>query len=398
MIGQIVLGVRAATRRGKHAAPMITPPEAIATRPDGPLIWLNASGDSDQTAAKLLALHLVEERPTLHVAINCDKPSDSPQIFTLPTQSDPAALLSHWAPDLIVHVGGALPENLVTQTDTPQMVVSARIVAPKGISARFWRPAERILFARMRAVHVQDQSSAAEIERMKLPPAIVSGQISDTPEPLEASESERASFSQILRARPVWAALATPRGEERPVLAAHSQALRHAHRTLLILQTEDPTRGATLAEELEADGWTIATRWTEGEPVEETEIFLVDDPAEAGLWYRLSPLAFMGGTLFGKGKSPRSPLEAAALGSAILHGPSTDRYAADYARLEAARATRRVASASALGEAVADLLAPDRMAMLAHNAWAVTSGGAGVTKEVTHAILQQFDQLTESTI
>lgn len=400
MLGQIVLGIRAATRRDKPVAPSRMPPESILrtdARPEGPLIWLNATRPADQIAAKLLAHHLIETRETLTIAMNCDSQRDAPQIRNLRDTDDPMAFLTAWSPDLIVHVGGALPAELVTQTQIPQMVVGAQINAPKGISARFWRLAERVLFAKMRAVHVQDQNSAAEIALMKLPPAIVSGQILETPEPLSASESERASFSQILHARPVWAALATPRGEERAVLAAHGQALRHAHRTLLILQPEDPARGATLAKELEADGWTIATRWIEGEPDEETEIFLVDDPAEAGLWYRLSPLAFMGGTLYGKGQCPRSPLEAAALGSAILHGPNTECFAADYARLEAARATRRVASASALGEAVADLLAPDRMAMLAHNAWAVTSGGAGVTMEVTHAILKVFDHSREPT-
>lgn len=393
MIGQLVLGIRAVTRRGSPAVAPALPPGNGPSRPDAPVIWLHAAEPADQIAAKLLANSLIETRPQLHILTSWDGPSDTPQIHSLTDPDDAAAVLAQWSPDLIVYVGGTLPSTLVTQTEVPQMVVGAHIVAPKGLSARFWRAAERILFAKMRAVHVQDQSSAAEIARMKLPPAIVSGQISETPEPLEASDSERAFFSQILHARPVWAALATPRGEERAVLAAHGQALRHAHRTLLILQPEDPLRGATLAKELEADGWTIATRWIAGEPDEETEVFLVDDPAEAGLWYRLSPLAFMGGTLYGKGQAPRSPLEAAALGSAILHGPNTDCFAADYARLEAARATRRVASASALGEAVADLLAPDRMAMLAHNAWAVTSGGAGVTMEVTHAILEIFDQV-----
>lgn len=249
------------------------------------------------------------------------------------------------------------------------------------------------MLGKMLEIHVQDQASAAEIARMKLKPAIVAGQISETPEPLDASESERNAIAQTLQARPVWAALSLPRGEERAVLAAHGHALRHAHRTLLILQPEDAERGAELAESLNQSGWTIATRWDAGEPDSDTEIFLVDDPSEAGLWYRLAPLAFMGGTLFGKGKAPRSPLEAAALGSAILHGPNTECYGVDYARLEAARATRRVASASALGEAVADLLAPDRMAMLAHNAWAVTSGGAGVTLALTLAILETLDAL-----
>ncbi len=404
MIGQLVLGLWAATRRTstKRVLPAVSASsENEPKRPDGPLIWLNATTEMDRAAGKLLAQHLAEKRPDLTIVVNCDLPReeqsevipDHPNVICAPLGAGPRAFLARWKPDLVVHIGAALDASLVPHIQTPQMMVDARITPPKGASARLWRRAERLMLGKMLEIHVQDQASAAEIARMKLKPAIVAGQISETPEPLDASESERNAIAQTLQARPVWAALSLPRGEERAVLAAHGHALRHAHRTLLILQPEDAERGVELAESLNQSGWTIATRWDAGEPDSDTEIFLVDDPSEAGLWYRLAPLAFMGGTLFGKGKAPRSPLEAAALGSAILHGPNTECYGADYARLEAARATRRVASASALGEAVADLLAPDRMAMLAHNAWAVTSGGAGVTLALTLAILETLDAL-----
>ncbi|WP_376875542.1 3-deoxy-D-manno-octulosonic acid transferase [Albirhodobacter sp. R86504] len=397
MIGQLVLGMWAATRRTKTAQTHTAPLGSEPTRPKGPVVWLNTAHETDLAAAKLLARSMSDKRPDLAIVVNCDSaslpPSDLPNVICAPSNGGALAFLARWRPDLIVHIGAKLQADLVPHIETPQMLVGARVEPPHGMSARLWRKAERLMLAKMREIHVEDQASAGEIARMKLPPAIVSGVITETPNPLEASEAERNAFSQTLRARPVWAALAVPQGEERAVLAAHGKALRHAHRTLLILQPEDPARAHELAETLEEAGWSIATRWSEGEPDDDTEIFIADDPSEAGLWYRIAPLTFLGGTLFGKGKAPRSPFEAAALGSAILHGPNTACFATDFERLEAARATHRVASASGLGDALADLLAPDRMAMLAHNAWVVTSGGAGVTMAITHAILAQLETL-----
>lgn len=75
-------------------------------------------------------------------------------------------------------------------------------------------------------------------------------------------------------------------------------------------------------------------------------------------------------------------MEAAALGSAILHGPRTGTAGPVFARLGAARATRAVASANDLADALGDLLAPDRAARLAQSAWGAASDGAEVTEGI----------------
>jgi 3-deoxy-D-manno-octulosonic-acid transferase len=75
-------------------------------------------------------------------------------------------------------------------------------------------------------------------------------------------------------------------------------------------------------------------------------------------------------------------MEAAALGSALLHGPRVGDYGPVFDRLGAARAARGVSGVTDLGEALADLLSPDRAARLAQAAWAVASDGADVTDRV----------------
>ena len=69
----------------------------------------------------------------------------------------------------------------------------------------------------------------------------------------------------------------------------------------------------------------------------------------------------------------RDPMEAAALGSAILHGPQAGRWRRASQRLAEARASRQVGIAADLAEALADLLSPDRAARLAQAAWAVAT-------------------------
>lgn len=113
------------------------------------------------------------------------------------------------------------------------------------------------------------------------------------------------------------------------------------------------------------------------------------------MWYRLAPVTYLGGTL--SGGATRSPLEAAALGSAVVAGPEHGVEAGRLARLAEARALSPIRDAAGLAGAVGELLAPDRAALLAHNAWMVTSGGSEVTERIAEAIVAELDRPQEAT-
>lgn len=403
----VLLWLRLALARGRRASPLAHA-AAQMVRPPGALIWLHlADGPEAVSGAALIAQHLLRQRPAVQLRITfCGPepvtatwPADVP---CLPAPEDtPAAtrlVLESWRPDLIVLVGNGLPGALICtahKLGVPVMIADARI-APDARRGLFLRSEQRSLLSRLSRMLVRDPESAAALARLGAPPnrIEVGGQLSEPADPLPCSEAERASIAGLMRARPVWLAVAVPTAELAAVLVAHRHALRHAHRSLLILAPATPGEATDLAAELEADGWVVGRRTLEGEPDEEMQIFLADDPGDFGLWYRLAPVTYMGGTFSEGTGAARSPLEAAALGSAIIHGPRTAPFDAEYARLDDARAARAVLRPTRLGDAVADLMAPDRAAILAHNAWAVTSGGAGAAEAVARAILSELDSRT----
>lgn len=126
-------------------------------------------------------------------------------------------------------------------------------------------------------------------------------------------------------------------------------------------------------------------------PDENTQVLLVSDDSELGLWYRLSPLCFLGGSLAGK-TGGQSPMMAAALGSAILYGPNVGRHLESYSRLVAAGAARIVKDMESLSAAVSHLIAPDRAAAMAHAGWNVVSAGA----ETADLMLSQVNEWLDS--
>jgi 3-deoxy-D-manno-octulosonic-acid transferase len=272
------------------------------------------------------------------------------------------------------------------------LLVDVRLAPQRGWLRALRGGMAAALLSRFDRILAQDPETARHLQQIAGPHVAieVTGRIEETSDPLKCNEAERAALAEQLRARPIWFAVACPQAEEEAILAAHAHVLRLAHRMLLILLPSDPARLEPLCESCQREGWVVARRAEDEEPEAEVQVLLTEGEAELGLWYRLAPVTFMGGTLM-PGASGRNPYEPAALGSAILHGPHPGPYPDAYARLDEAHAARLVANPAALAEAVADLIAPDKAAQLAHNAWAASSGGAEVTERVLQIILDLMD-------
>jgi len=405
MLEGLALRLRLSLARPRRAGPAARAAVDVP-RPEGPLLWLQigAEGAADTAQGAVLLLRRLRRlRPALTLVVAAP-PSVSGQwpegvIAVDPPEDCPhsaALVLSHFRPGLIVLLGNDLPAALIalaTETGLKVMLADARLSPLEPGRGLLARTVQRALLQRLVRVLVRDQESVVPLARLGAHATRieVGGVMGEPPDPLRCSEAERASIAALTRTRPVWLAAAVPAAELPAVLAAQAHVQRHAHRMLLILAPDTPDEASELAAKLTEVGWAVARRTLEGEPDAETEIFLADDPAEYGLWYRIAPVTYMGGTLSGAAGHARSPMEAAALGSAIVHGHQTAPFAPDYARLDEARAARSVYDDRSLGEAVADLMAPDRAALLAHNAWAVTSGGAAAAETVVQAILAQLE-------
>ena len=67
-------------------------------------------------------------------------------------------------------------------------------------------------------------------------------------------------------------------------------------------------------------------------PSADTDIYVADTMGELGLFYRLAPVVFMGGSLVPHGG--QNPIEPVKLDAAILHGPHVFNFANLYAELD----------------------------------------------------------------
>ncbi|MDO8882625.1 3-deoxy-D-manno-octulosonic acid transferase [Pseudotabrizicola sp.] len=373
-------------------------PTAGAVWPDrmpGRLIWMHSPTAETARGLLELAARLIDE-DSVNVLFTCPE-AVSPLtglVHQPPPIDRPAearAFLNHWQPEMVLFSDGELRPSLLHEAGElglPLLMVDGR--APYVLKEREgWYPGlMRASLQSFSHVLTIDEASARAFRKSGASLAAVSavGRMEEDSAALSCLEAERAALAKLLATRPVWLAVGLPEAEEAAVIAAHRAAQSLAHRLLLIVAPEDPARSGALAKRLADDeGWIVAERTHDQEPEPEVEVFVADGMSELGLWYRLAPITFMGGSLAGQG-CVRNPMEPAALGSAILYGPRPGPFGGTFGRLGAARAARAVGSATDLGEALSDLLSPDRAARLAQAAWRVASDGAEVTEGVVSLV------------
>ncbi|MDP5307473.1 3-deoxy-D-manno-octulosonic acid transferase [Paracoccus spongiarum] len=353
---------------------------------DGPLLLMHVSAAAETAAAQVLA-RLRRGMPKLRVL-------DTRGLPPLPLADNSGAaqtLLDEARPAALLLLGADLPPALIAaaaQRRLPVMLAEARLTAPEtgwGLRAAM----RRRLLQSAGAVLVTDPESHRIAIRMGADPArvVLTGPVAEIREPLRCTEAERSGFAQLLSGRHAWLAASVPESEEQAVLTAHRAAMRQSHRALLFLAPRDPARVDPLAAQLEAEGLLVARRSLDEEPTEEIHALITDGPTEMGLWYRLAPVTYMGGTLSGEVDEARHPFEPAALGSAIVHGPATGRHPTEWQQLDGAGAARMVGDAEALAATIAELTQPDLVAALASAAWAVSTGGADVAQRIAGPVL-----------
>jgi len=158
----------------------------------------------------------------------------------------------------------------------------------------------------------------------------------------------------LTRGRQVVVAASTHPGEEEILLAAHQRIAKHVPGLLTVIVPRHPNRGEAIARMVAASGVEAALRSHEELPGARIGIYVADTMGELGLFYRLAPIVFMGGSLVSHGG--QNPIEAAKLGAAIVHGPHVFNFAEVYDALDRAGGARVADSEDMLVRQIGELL------------------------------------------
>ena len=361
------------------------------TRPsDAPLIWLHAVSVGETRAAQPLMAALRARYPTHRILITHMTPTgrqtsealfgDDVERCYLPYDTPWAVrrFLRHFRPTVGVIIETELWPNLIAACDgesLPLLLVNARLSERSARRYARFPELSRSALQGFAAISAIGNSDAARLNQLGACGVSVFGSVKfDIPPPAEQI-ARATEFRQRIGTRPVVLCASTREGEEALILEAWRK--RPANDALLVVVPRHPQRFDSVAALAETRGFAVGRRSAPGEVAADTEVWIGDSMGELFAYYAAADAAFIGGSLLDYGS--QNLIEACAVGTPVLIGPSTFNFPDVAREALACGAARAVADADDLMTTTLELLhdAPARSAMgAAGKAFAARHRGA----------------------
>jgi 3-deoxy-D-manno-octulosonic-acid transferase len=371
-------------------------------RPGGPLVWVHGASVGESLSALPLIAKLLEDG-NIHVLVTSGTVTSAAmmgqrlpqgavhQFVPLDAPGAVARFLDHWKPDVGLFVESDLWPNLILAAKARGVklaLVNARISARSAARWRWGKKSVMTLLSAFDMVLAQDEEIAARFQKLGARNVQAVGSLKADAAPLSVDEEALAALRQQIGKRPVLLAAQTHPGEDETVLPAHDLLRGDFPDLLTILVPRHTAR----AEDLEMLCGTRAfkRRSAGGEISDQTAVYIADTMGEMGLFYRLAPFCFLGGTLVPLGG--HNVLEPAQLHCAVLAGPHTQNAPRAYDAVLEAQGFGRIASSADLAREAARLLGDPAAAQAAGDAaarGAATQSGA--TARTLQALKCLFD-------
>ncbi len=399
--------IRRRLRRDKEDAARVDERRGISalSRPRGALIWIHGASVGEVLAAAALVGELrrrgfrilLTSGTTTSAAMVARRfpPDIIHQFIPYDAPRFVARFLEHWRPDLALFIESDLWPNLILSCAArrvPMVLINGRM-SPRSFP-RWQRLSQTIgaLLGRFDVCLAQSDTDAARFSALGARDVVVTGNLKLD---VEAPPADRARLDRLLavtRGRQVMVAASTHPGEEEIIAAAHRRLAQRFPSLLTVIVPRHPARGEQVAQAVVDAGLHAALRSREQLPSATTDIYVADTMGELGLFYRLAPVVFMGGSLVAHGG--QNPIEAIKLGGAIVHGPHVFNFAELYDELDSAGGAMVAADENAvvkqIGALLADPVARQQALAAAENVVTILGGGLQRTLAALQPYLMQM--------
>ncbi len=308
-------------------------------RPEGKLVWIHGAsvGESLSILPLLETFHTL--RPDLRFLITTGTATSARlmeerlppyAIHQFVPVDLPLAIgnfLKNWRPDIALIIESELWPNMIFQTKAkgiPLVLLNGRMSQK---SAKSWARASffiQDLLNQFDLILAQSSTDARRFTELGAPHVKKQSNLKFAAAPLGYKQDDFEELSALIGKRPIWFASSTHRGEEVFLAETHEKLREKIPDLLCIIAPRHPERGSEILNEFQGKNLPLSLR-SEDKPItEETSIYLADTLGELGLFYALSPVVIIGGSLLRKGG--QNLLEPARQNCAIICGPEMQNF------------------------------------------------------------------------
>jgi len=376
-------------------------PAPADARSSSPILWLHAVSVGETRAAQPLVAALRERYPAHRILFTHMTPTgratsqalfgDTVERIYLPYDTPwmMRRFLRHYRPEFGCILETELWPNLLTACQAqhvPVFFLNARLSARSARRYAWFPKLTRQALRQLSAIGAQSADDAERLMALGATSVTVTGNMKFDIDIPPAQQALGQEFRGCIGARPVWLAASTREGEEALILDAWKKVgAGNTPNPLLIIVPRHPQRFDEVAQLAIKRGFLIQRRSENTAINPATQVLIGDSMGEMFAWYTTADLAFIGGSL--KDYGSQNLIEACAVGTPVLLGPSTFNFAEAARAALACGAAYPVRDADDLVRQVATLLAnPERRQRMGKDGLAFAAHHRGATARAMNLI------------
>ncbi|MDR1026731.1 MAG: hypothetical protein LBL47_04955, partial [Lactobacillus sp.] len=307
-------------------------------------------------------------------------PIDNPKFTT--------RFIKHWQPDLILWFESEFWPGMLSsikRKNIPFILINGRI---SNKSFKRWQQFDFLskeLLSCFTLALGQSEEDAYRLRILGAKNTMCLGNIKFAGLPLPVDEENKKEMLKQINKRTFWLAAVTHNDEEYKIGRMHKNLKAKFPDLLTIIAPRHPQRGEEIITKLNELGLKTALR-SKGEKITKTtDIYIADTIGEMGLWYDLSKLTFIGGSLIPHGG--QNFIEPSRQRNAVVVGPHMHNFTDAISRAKKADAIIQVNDILDLEELVDHLLSnPDLLEAKRSLAYNWANGEAKVLDNIVDKI------------
>ena len=328
----------------------------IMKRPEGRLVWLHGASVGESISMLPLINRLLELYPDIHVMVTTGTTTSAEvmakrlperafhQYLPIDNPAFTTRFVRYWQPTIALWFESEFwPAMLssIKRRNIPLILINGRI---SNKTFKRWQQFEFIikeLLGCFTACLGQSEEDAYRLRVLGAKDAMCLGNLKYAGLPIPVDAEKKKEILQQIGNRPLWLVSSTHHDEEAKI-GRFLQELKEKHPNLLtLIAPRHPHRGEEIKNCLRDEyNLDVALRSKEEKITPKTDVYIADTIGEMGIWYEISPIVFVGGSLIPHGG--QNFIEPSRCRDAVIVGPHMHNFTDAMARAKKADAIIQV--------------------------------------------------------
>ena len=306
----------------------------LKERPEGKLIWFHGASVGESVSMLPLINKLLETSDDTYVMVTTGTTTSADimgkrlperafhQYIPIDNPAFTKRFVKHWQPDLVLWFESDFwPAMLSTikKKNIPLVLVNGRI---SNKSFKRWQQFEFLskeLLSCFTFCLGQSEEDAYRLRVLGAKESACLGNLKFAGLPMPVDEDKKNAILSQSTHRRIFCISSTHENEEYQ-LGRHFKELFSKHpETLILIAPRHPNRGPDIKKQIQDLGYTVALRSAKEEISAKTQVYIADTIGELGIWYDISPIVFIGGSLIPHGG--QNFMEPSRMHDAVIVGP-----------------------------------------------------------------------------